>query len=206
MQPNNLVVQEIITSTSTVLIRNKPLNATLTYPNNYRNCSTTHIYQINFDTNLNVGDYIEFTYGGNWTLFTNTINVISGITSTPSNKASWMTSLSSGAASTLLRLTNFSLIAKSTQFTFYLPLMSPLSPNTYSLNIKAYRRNGKLAQSYSNTIIINQTTGYIQQMNLHPMQSPIKLPVGKTGPIEIVLFLRNDLPKTNVLTWGHIII
>ena len=38
------------------------------------------------------------------------------------------------------------------------------------------------------------------------MQSPIKLPVGKTGPIEIVLFLRNNLPKTNVLTYGKIVI
>lgn len=38
------------------------------------------------------------------------------------------------------------------------------------------------------------------------MQSPIKLPVSQTGPIEIVLFLRNNLPQTNVLTWGHIII
>jgi hypothetical protein len=74
------------------------------------------------------------------------------------------------------------------------------------LDIKAFRRNGKLAQSVSRTILINQTTGYIKEMKLHPMQSPIKLPVGKTGPIEIVLFLRNDLPKTNVLTWGHIII
>jgi hypothetical protein len=81
LQPNNLVVREIITSTSTVLIRNKPLNATLTFPHNYRNASTTHIYQINFDTDLTAGDYVEFTYGGNWTLFTNTINVIAGINS-----------------------------------------------------------------------------------------------------------------------------
>ncbi len=84
--------------------------------------------------------------------------------------------------------------------------MTPLNPSTYNLNINAFRRNGGLAQTYSRTILINQTTGFIKEMKLHPMQSPIKLPVGQTGPIEIVLFLRNNLPQTNVLTWGHIII
>jgi hypothetical protein len=43
-------------------------------------------------------------------------------------------------------------------------------------------------------------------MKLHPMQRAIKLPVGQTGPLEIVLFLQNDLPKTNVLTYGKIVI
>lgn len=83
LQPNNLVVREIITSSSSVIIKNKPLNATVTIPHQYRNASTTHIFQINFDSNLYVGDYVQFTYTGNWTLFTDKINVISGITSTP---------------------------------------------------------------------------------------------------------------------------
>lgn len=95
---------------------------------------------------------------------------------------------------------------KSSQFTFEQPLVTPLLANTYTLTIQAYRQNGGLAQTYSRSITINATTGYIKEMKLHPMQSPIKLPVGKTGPIEIVLFLRNNLPKTNVLTYGQIVI
>lgn len=43
-------------------------------------------------------------------------------------------------------------------------------------------------------------------MKLHPMQQAIKLPVGKTGPLEIILGLQNNLPKTNVLTYGMIVI
>ena len=39
---------------------------------------------------------------------------------------------------------------------------------------------------------------------MHPVHQAIKLPVGKTGPLEIVLGLRNNLPKTNVLSWGKI--
>jgi hypothetical protein len=42
-------------------------------------------------------------------------------------------------------------------------------------------------------------------MKLHPMQRAIKLPVGQTGPLEIVLFLQNNLPQTNVLTYGKIV-
>jgi len=43
-------------------------------------------------------------------------------------------------------------------------------------------------------------------MKLHPMNQSTKLPVGKTGPLEITLALRNNLPKTNVLTFGKIVI
>lgn len=42
-------------------------------------------------------------------------------------------------------------------------------------------------------------------MKLHPMQRPIKLPVGLTGPLEIVLFMQNNLPQTNVLSYGKIV-
>lgn len=38
------------------------------------------------------------------------------------------------------------------------------------------------------------------------MVQAIKLPVGDTGPLEITLGLRNNLPKTNVLTYGKFII
>lgn len=162
LQPNNLIVQEIITSVSTVNIQNKPLNATLTIPNNYRNCSANYIFQINFDTDLNVGDYVQFSITGNWTLFTNRINVVSGIVNSDANTARWISTLNSAATATQLLLTNFTMIPKSTQLTFFLPLMTPLSPSTYTLNINAYRRNGGLAQSYSRTILINQTTGYIR--------------------------------------------
>jgi hypothetical protein len=183
LQPNNLIVQEVITSTSTVLIKNKILNTTLTIPNNYRNNSVTYIFQINTATNLNPGDYMTFTLGGIWKLNANAINVISGLTSSSTNTAAWTATINTTSSTTALTLTNFSSILQSTQFTFYLPLRTPLTPSTYSLNINAYRKNGGLAQSYSSTVLINQTTGYIQQMNLHPMQSAVKLPVAQTGPI-----------------------
>ena len=38
------------------------------------------------------------------------------------------------------------------------------------------------------------------------MNQAVKLPVGQAGPLEITLALRNNLPKTNVLTYGKIVI
>lgn len=38
------------------------------------------------------------------------------------------------------------------------------------------------------------------------MIQTIKLPVGKTGPLEFTLGLMNNLPQTNVLTYGKLVI
>ena len=187
-------------------ILQKPLNASISVPNNYRNNSVTYITQINFDTNLVQGDYLTLTFTGLWTLFTNATRIISGVTSNGLTTPQWTSAINTTSSRTTLTLTNFFSIAKSQQFTFYQPLVTPLAAGTYTMTLSAFRSNGKLAQTYSQSVTINQTTGYIKEMKLHPMQSPIKLPVSKTGPIEIVLFLRNNLPKTNVLTYGQIVI
>lgn len=81
LQPNNMIVSEIVTSTSTVLIQAKPLNTTLTIPNNYRNNSATYIFQINPDTNLVAGDSMVFAFTGIWNLLANMTNIISGVSS-----------------------------------------------------------------------------------------------------------------------------
>lgn len=193
-----------MTSTSSVLIRNKPLNATVTTPNQYRNNSVTYVFQINTDTNLIDGDYFEFKITGLWKLLTDKISIISGLNMQLGKTPNWTSTISTAGPTTTLTLMNFTSILKSSQFAFYLPLVTPLAANTYVLTIKAFRANGKLAQSYSTNIIINQTTGYIREMKLHPMERAIKLPVGKTGPLEIVLFLQTNLPQTNVLTHGQI--
>lgn len=205
LQPNNMIVSEIITSVSTVLIKAKTLNTTLIIPNKYRNNTLTYTFQINPDTNLFAGDYMVFTFTGLWKILTNLTTIISGVTSSQKNTPVWKAAVTS-TPTTTLTLTNFSSILKTTQFTFYQPIVTPIAPATYSLTINSYRFNGGLAQTYTQSIDINQTTGYIREMKLHPMQTVIKLPVGQTGPLEIVLFLQNNLPQTNVLTWAKIVI
>ena len=173
----------------------------------YRNNSITYITRANFDTDLYSGDYLTLTFTGLWTLLTNATKIISGVTSSSANLPQWTAVVNSTTpAKTTLTLTNFSKISKSEQLVFYQPLVTPLAAATYTLTLSAYRSNGGLAQTYTQSVQINKTTGYIKEMKLHPMQSPIKLPVAKTGPIEIILFLRNNLPKTNVLTYGQIVI
>lgn len=107
LQPNNLIVQEVISTTSTVLIKNKPLKTTVKIPNQYRNTSTTYIFQINTDTNLKAGDYMVFTFTGIWTLFTNATNIIEGVTSSLTNIPTWKATVNSQASTTVLKLSNF---------------------------------------------------------------------------------------------------
>ena len=72
--------------------------------------------------------------------------------------------------------------------------------------ISAFKSHGGLVEKFEKDLEINKTSGYIREMRMHPMVQTIKLPVGKTGPLEITLGLRNNLPKTNVLTYGKFII
>jgi hypothetical protein len=163
LQPNSVVAQETVSSISTVLIQRKPLNTTVKIPNQYRNNSLTYIFTINTDTDLLAGDYLQFTFTGLWRLYTNQTKIISGVNSGPSATPVWSTFINTTSAITSLTLTNFSSILKSTQFTFYLPLVTPINPSTYILTITAYRSNAKIAQSYTNSaVVINQTTGYIR--------------------------------------------
>lgn len=85
-------------------------------------------------------------------------------------------------------------------------MRTPLINNNYNLTITAFKANGKVVEWYTRNLLINETTGYIKEMKLHPMNQAVKLPVGQTGPLEITLALRNNLPKTNVLTHGKITI
>jgi hypothetical protein len=178
-----MIVSEIVTSTSTVLIKAKPLNTTLAIPNNYRNNSATYIFRINPDTDLVAGDSVVFTFTGVWRFFTNMTSIISGVRGSRSRTPTWTTSVNTSTSVTTLTLSNFTIIPKTTQFTFHLPLVTPLTPNTYTLTVNAFRFNGGLAQTYTQSILINQTTGYIREMKIHPMQRVIKLPVGQTGPL-----------------------
>lgn len=58
LQPNNLVVKEIVDIDNEPLISSKNMSVTITIPNNFRNNTITYIFQINIDSDLTVGDYI----------------------------------------------------------------------------------------------------------------------------------------------------
>lgn len=162
LQSNNLIVEEIITSTSVINILQKPLNATVDVPNKYRNNSATYIAEINFDTDLDAGDYVTMTLTGVWTLLTNATKIVEGVITSPAYHPKWTANVDSANSLTTLTLTNFSKISKSQQMTFYQPLVTPLSAGTYTLTLSAFRSHGGLAQTYSQTVEINQTTGYIR--------------------------------------------
>ena len=115
------------------------MNVTVNIPNQYRNNSLTYEFIINTDTNLRNGDYMTFAFTGLWTLWTNATNIIEGVISSTTNTPSWNALVNKTSNMTTLTLSNFSLIPRSRQFTFSLPLVTPLEAATYTLSISAFR-------------------------------------------------------------------
>lgn len=50
--------------------------------------------------------------------------------------------------------------------------------------------------------MINDTYGVNDIWRAHPIQSPITLKAAETGPLEIIFFLKTELLKSNVGTFG----
>ncbi len=63
------------------------MNTTITIPNKFRNNTLTYIFEINMDSTLKAGDYIELKFAGNWTFFLNDSSFIEGVESSRTNKA-----------------------------------------------------------------------------------------------------------------------
>ena len=87
IQPNNLVILEKISITNQPQINAKSMNATVTIPNNFRNNSLTYTFEINMDSTLEAGDYMELSFAGNWTFFLQDSRFIEGVESSYTNKA-----------------------------------------------------------------------------------------------------------------------
>jgi len=62
IQPNNLVILEKIDIINEPKIKAKDMNVTVTIPNNFRNNTITYIFEINMDSTLEAGDYMELSF------------------------------------------------------------------------------------------------------------------------------------------------
>lgn len=144
-----------------VSILHKDMNASITIPNLFRNNSLTYIFQINIDSDLSVGDYMQLRLTGNWTYFINDSTFIEGINSNASYTPVFQANYSWPTASDLF-IRNFSSIRRSSQIAFYVSLRTPLTAGTYGLTLSAFRSNGGLVERYTQNIGINDTTGYIR--------------------------------------------
>jgi hypothetical protein len=144
-----------------VAILQKTMNTTITIPNQFRNNTLTYIFQINMDSDFTVGDYMQLQLTGNWTYFTEDSVFIEGINSDALNTPIFTTSYNWPTSSNLF-IKNFSSIKRSSQIAFYVSLRTPLTANTYTLTLSAFRSNGGLAERYTQPIVINATTGYIR--------------------------------------------
>lgn len=206
LQGNGVVALETISVTGSQLISHKSLNTTLTYPNLFRNNSCVYTFQINVQSNMNFGDYIKMQWSGNWTFFLNGTYIVAGVNSNPTagQNPNFFINYNSTSVLSTLYLRNFSSLVVGQPITFYVSLRTPLLAGSYNFLMETRRASGALVEQYSQVIPINATTAYIKQLRMHPVHQSVKLPVGLTGPLEIVLGLNYYLPNTDVLTFGRI--
>jgi|LakMenEpi03Aug12_release.lakeMendotaPanAssembly.Ray.scaffolds.fasta_scaffold406424_2 hypothetical protein len=144
-----------------ITISRKTMNATITIPNRFRNNTLTYIFQINMDSDLNVADYMQIELTGNWTFFLNDSIFLQGINSDALRTPVFQSSYNWPTSSNIF-IRNFSSILRSSQISFYISLRTPLTANTYTLTLSAFRSNGGLVERYTQPIIINATSGYIR--------------------------------------------
>lgn len=112
LQPNNKVVVEKLSMQNSVTISRKNMNATVIIPNLFRNNTLTYVFEINIDSNLGAGDYMQIDFEGSWTFFLNNSRIIEGV-----NSNSQFTPTFSAIPNAVL-LTNFSSILRSSQIAF----------------------------------------------------------------------------------------
>ena len=130
------------------------MNATVTIPNNFRNNSLTYTFEINMDSTLEAGDYVELNFAGNWTFFLPDSRFIEGVESSPSHKAKFE-SVYGWPIFSRVSIKNFSRISKESQLAFYLSLKTPILNSLYNLTITAFKENGKVVEFYTRNILIN---------------------------------------------------
>jgi hypothetical protein len=130
------------------------MNATVTIPNNFRNNSITYTFEINMDSTLEAGDYVELNFAGNWTFFLPDSRIIEGVESSPSRKAKFE-SVYGWPTFSRVSIKNFSRISKESQLAFYLSLKTPILNSQYNLTITAFKENGKVVEFYTQNILIN---------------------------------------------------
>ena len=75
----DIKILEKISITNQPPIKAKNMNATVTIPNNFRNNSLTYTFEINMDSTLEAGDYVEINFSGNWTFFLQDSRFIEGV-------------------------------------------------------------------------------------------------------------------------------
>ena len=66
--------------------------------------------------------------------------------------------------------------------------------------------DGRISGTWTSVVKLNATWGAFNRLSFSAVQQPIKLPVGKTGPLEFTLFLNYELPESQNIENGSIII
>ena len=123
--------------------------------------------------------------------FTNNLNFTSIITNT--------------VASSIVEISNFGIASKEVQQIIAMNLTSSIKSGDHVVMAETII-DGHISGTWSGVAKLNATWGAFNRLSFSAVQQPTKLPVAKTGPLEFTLFLNYELPESQNIENGSMII
>jgi hypothetical protein len=132
-----------------------------------------------------------------WILYEDKCSIISGLTISSNSSLNCKNSTAVGY--NYLKVNNFLSASVSTQIVINTYVGSPSLIGSYDVYIETGNEMG-IMDSMTQSISLNSTYGTLNMLSINAITANSKVPVAKTGPLEMTFFLNYKLPQTNVLT------
>jgi len=192
-------VLEEITLQMTVNIVAGGLTGTLSQENNFIKAKARYSFSIGLQNSLVSTNFIDLKFDSSWILYADECSVITGITIAAGQTLSCKNRTDS--THTYLRISNFESASVASQLVFNTYVGSPDAVGTYPVEVSTGNSNG-IMDKFTVNAVLNATYGTLDMLSINAITGNSKVPVGKTGPLEMTFFLNYLLPQTNVLTEG----
>jgi len=197
---NTNIVLEDITCIQSVTISPGAIQASITPENYFVKSTSIYSFYINLLNSLNSTNYIRLRFPSSWTLYNNQCSAVTGFVLGSSPLSCNTTT---DVTYSYLKVWNFLSASSTTQILLQVRLSTPNSPTSHNIDISTFNAMG-IMDSTTLSITLNNTYGTVNMLSVNAITANIKVPAGKTGPLEMTFFLNYQLPQTNVLTSGTI--
>jgi hypothetical protein len=171
------------------------LTATLTGKDAYYNSNTTYTMKINVNTIVNSQAKLYVNFTSSWNLFSTNCTIVLGIPGSPICRL---------ASTTSYVIENFQQLSPSSQIILQFKLNTPTTAGSYSVGISTFETaKWTNIDSGTATAVLNATLGTTANYAVRALTTAIRVTpfiTGQTvGPLEMTLYLKNDLVATNVI-------
>eukprot|EP00825_Cyclidium_porcatum_P041590 TRINITY_DN5492_c0_g1_i2.p1 TRINITY_DN5492_c0_g1~~TRINITY_DN5492_c0_g1_i2.p1 ORF type:complete len:381 (+),score=57.67 TRINITY_DN5492_c0_g1_i2:927-2069(+) len=201
MQSDSSVILEKYEIVDGVEIDPGNLTVKISQENKFRLSSNRYTFFINLVNPVYQSGQLYIEFNNSWSFQKSNCSIISGF----NYIAEYDPPVCYNLTNHSLLIENFAYINSYKQLIVTLDVISPEDAGNYSVDVYTYNTSKSAMIDYQEVSVeINKTYGVNKRWYIHAIRSPVKLGAGDSGPLEILLFLKNQLPQTNVGTMGKI--